>query len=316
MMINRLTTRVCVKQASNVSCRNLSALAFEAFGAPLKSAEDPNASVACTGNQVKVSMTSAPVTMQDLLFIKGNSLVSNCGKNLVHSKPGIAGLLGLGTVAEVGSNVQHVKASDSIIVSQTGTWTSKGIFRGARVRKAPAVSPEDTAAFCLGLTAYGMLTSGVLKKGDTIVHNIRAGPLASAVTAVATELGFKLTDKADTKGAAMVITATPGTKLGKCLGPNGTLVVCAEDESGSAVGSSQSVSVSDMIFNNISIVGFDLPAYIATADEATLSQAFAAVEGMVKDKKIGVASKVFATSDAAGAVKAATEGKNAPVFKF
>ena len=71
-------------------------------------------------------MTSAPVTVQDLLFIKGNSLVSNCGKNLVHSKPGIAGLVGLGKVAEVGSNVKHVKASDNIIVSQTGAWTSKG----------------------------------------------------------------------------------------------------------------------------------------------------------------------------------------------
>ena len=63
-----------------------------------RSTEDPNASVACTGNQVKVAMTSAPVTLQDLLFIKGNSLVSNCGKNLVHSKPGIAGLVGLGKV--------------------------------------------------------------------------------------------------------------------------------------------------------------------------------------------------------------------------
>ena len=71
-------------------------------------------------------MTSAPVTVQDLLFIKGNSLVSNCGKNLVHSKPGIAGLVGLGKVAEVGSNVKHVKISDNIIVSQTGAWTSKG----------------------------------------------------------------------------------------------------------------------------------------------------------------------------------------------
>lgn len=91
-----------------------------------RSTEDPNASVACTGNQVKVAMTSAPVTLQDLLFIKGNSLVSNCGKNLVHSKPGIAGLVGLGKVAEVGSNVKHVKASDNIIVSQTGAWTSKG----------------------------------------------------------------------------------------------------------------------------------------------------------------------------------------------
>ena len=93
-----------------------------------RSTEDPNAAVTCVGNQVKVAMTSAPVTVQDLLFINGNSLVSNCGKNLVHSKPGVAGLVGLGIVAEVGSNVKHVKASDSIILSQTGAWTSKGFY--------------------------------------------------------------------------------------------------------------------------------------------------------------------------------------------
>lgn len=314
-MISKLTSHVS-RVSSNVCNRRLSAIAFETFGSPLKSTEDPNASVACTGNQVKVAMTSAPVTVQDLLFIKGNSLVSNCGKNLVHSKPGIAGLVGLGKVAEVGSNVKHVKASDNIIVSQTGAWTSKGIFRGVRVRKAPAVAPEDTAAFCMGLTAYGMMTSGALKKGDTVVHNISAGPLATAVTAVAKELGVTLTDKVDTKGAAMAITTTPGSKLAKCLGANGTLIACADKESSTAIGASQSISVSDVVFNNISTVGFDLPAYIANADEDTLNKAFTAVEGLVKGKKIGVTGKVYSTTDATGAVKAAAEGKEVPVIKF
>lgn len=316
-MISKFSSNIC-RQSANTKggSRSLSALAFEAFGGPLKSTEDPNAAVACVGNQVKVAMTSAPVTVQDLLFINGNSLVSNCGKNLVHSKPGVAGLVGLGIVAEVGSNVKHVKASDSIILSQTGAWTSKGIFRGARVRKAPVVAPEDTAAFCLGLTAYGMMTSGALKKGDTVVHNISAGPLATAVTAVAKELGVTLTDKTDIKDASMAISVDPGSKLAKCLGVNGTLVAVADKESSTSVGSSQSISVSDIVFNNISTVGFDLPGYIANADENTLSKAFTAVEDMVKGKKISVPGKVYATADAAGAVKAAAGGKEVPVFKF
>lgn len=314
-MISKLTTHAC-KATSSASRRSLTAIAFDAFGGPLKSADDPSGSIACTGNQVKVAITSAPVTVQDLLFMKGNSLVSNCGKNLVHSKPGIAGLVGLGKVAEVGSNVKHVKASDNIIVSQTGAWTSKGIFRGARVRKAPAVAPEDTASFCMGLTAYGMLTSGALKKGDTIVHDISTGPLAIAVASVAKELGVTLTDKVDTKDAAMAITTSPGSKLAKCLGVNGTLVACADKESCTAIGASYSISVSDAVFNNITTVGFDLPGYIANADEVTLAKAFAAVEGMVKGKKIGVNGKVYATTDVAGAVKAAAEGKECPVLKF
>ena len=191
-----------------------------------------------------------------------------------------------------------------------------GIFRGARVKKAPAVAPEDTAAFCLGLTAYGMMTSGALKKGDTIVHNISAGPLATAVAAVAKELGVTLTDKADTKDAAMAITSTPGSKLAKCLGVNGTLVACADKESSIAIGASQSISVSDVVFNNITTVGFDLPGYIANADEDKLNKAFTAVEGMVKGKKIGITGKVFGTSDATGAVKAAEGCKEVAVIKF
>ena len=87
---------------------------------------DVDTSAACTGNQVKVEMSAAPVTMQDLLFINGKSLVSNCGKNLVSSKPGVAGLVGLGKVTEVGENVKHLRASDTVVVSQTGTWTKKG----------------------------------------------------------------------------------------------------------------------------------------------------------------------------------------------
>ena len=135
-------------------------------------------------------MSAAPVTLQDLLFLNGKSLVSNCGKNLVSSKPGVAGLVGLGKVTEVGENVQHIKVSDSVIVSQTGTWTKKGVFRSARVRRAPSVSPENVGAFCLGLSAWGMLSSGALKSGDSVVHNLTAGqPLVSAVSAVAKELG-------------------------------------------------------------------------------------------------------------------------------
>ena len=191
-----------------------------------------------------------------------------------------------------------------------------GIFRGARVRKAPAVAPEDTASFCLGLTAYGMLTSGALKKGDTVVHDISAGPLATAVASVAKELGVTLTNKSDTKGAALAITTMPGSKLAKCLGVNGTLVACADKESTVSIGASHSISVSDTVFNNITTVGFDLPGYVASADEDTLAKAFAAVEGMVKGKKIGVNGKVYAAADATGAVKAAAEGKVVSIFKF
>lgn len=300
----------------NATSKGLSTLAFKAFGGPL-SVQEPVDLAPCTGNQVKVEMTSSPVTIQDLLFTNGTSLVSNCGKNLVNSKPGVAGLVGLGTVTEVGSNVQHVKASDKVIVSQTGTWTKKGIFRGARVRKAPSVSPEDTGAFCVGLSAWGILNSGSLKQGDSVVHNLDpAGPLASAVSAVAKELGVTMTDKTDTKNAAMAITSSPGSKLSKCLGPEGTLVACAEKSNSSAMGSSQSISVTDTIFNGMSVVGFDLGTYLATADDATLAKAFRAVEDIVKSKKITIKSKVYPTSDFATAIKSASAGSEMAVLKF
>ena len=220
-----------------------------------------------------------------------------------------------------------------------------GIFRSARVRKAPSVSPEDAGAFCLGVSAWGILNCGTIKKGDTVVHNLSAGPLASAVAAVAKELGgttrtfnvmlhiqyanyvlhihylfsymiVTLSDKADTKSAAMAITCSHGSKLAKCLGPEGVMVALAEKETSSAIGASQSVSVTDMIFNGISVQGFDLGAYLATTDDASLSAAFTAINEMIIGKRLDVKAKVYPVADFANALKAASTGTELPVLKL
>ena len=125
-----------------------------------------------------------------------------------------------------------------------------------------------------------------------------------------------LTDKADTKGAAMAITSSPGSKLAKCLAPNGVLVACAETEASVAIGASQSVSLTDCIFNGISVQGFDLGTYLATADDATLTKAFSAVEEMVKGKKIAGKTKLYPVSEASNALKAAATGAEFPVIKL
>ena len=56
----------------------------------------------------------------------------------------------MGSVTEVGSGVTHVAPKDSVIVSHPGTWTKSGIFSGSGVKKAPAISVEDTAAYYSG----------------------------------------------------------------------------------------------------------------------------------------------------------------------
>merc|ERR1711871_462979 len=157
---------------------------------------------------------------------------------------------------------------------------------------------------------------GTIKKGDTVVHNLSPGPLASAIAAVAKELGVTLSDKADTKSAAMAITCSHGSKLAKCLGPEGVMVALAEKETSSAIGASQSVSVTDMIFNGISVQGFDLGAYLATTDDASLSAAFTAINEMIIGKRLDVKAKVYPVADFANALKAASTGTELPVLKL
>ena len=123
----------------------------------------------------------------------------------------------------------------------------------------------------LGLSAWAILHSKALKKGDTVVHNLKEGPLASAIATVAKELGVTLTSATETKNAQMAISDSAEGKLTKCLGPKGVFVACSGSAESSAVNASVTLSVTDAIFSDVSITGFDLGAWITTADSSTLA---------------------------------------------
>ena len=54
-------------------------------------------------------------------------------------------------------------------------------------------------------------------------------------------------------------------------------------------------------------------AWVATAEDKVLAQAFAAVGDMVKAKKIDIKAKVFPVADISGAVKAVGSGELAVI---
>jgi len=111
-----------------------------------------------------------------------------------------------------------------------------------------------------------------LKKGDTIVHSLPEGPVASAVAAIAKELGATLTSSAETTNAQLAIIASPGSsKLAKALGPKGAAVAYSSAVDGVGLDAGLPISISDAIFNGVSVIGFDLAAWVASADQATIT---------------------------------------------
>jgi len=160
---------------------------------------------------------------------------------------------------------------NSVVVSHSGTWTTSGVFASARVNRCPAVSAEDAAAVGVGLTAWGILNTVPLKKGDTVVHALKEGPLLATITVMSKELGVTLTNNADTKNARLAIVDTSPGKIAKCLAPKGAVVACSGNAAGSVVGSSAALSVTDAIFNDTSLHGFDLGSFLASADDSKLA---------------------------------------------
>lgn len=160
---------------------------------------------------------------------------------------------------------------DSVVVSHSGTWSKTGVFLASRVKRCPAVSAEDTAAFSVGLTAWGILNVVPLKKGDTVVHALVDGPLLAAVTSMCKDLGVTVTNNAETKNARLALVDAPSGKIAKCLAPKGAVVACSGNTAGTTAGASTVLSVTDAIFNDTSLHGFDLGAFIATTDDGKLS---------------------------------------------
>jgi hypothetical protein len=206
------------------------------------------------------------------------------------------GLIGFGTVIEVGSAVELLSKNDryltmyilwipahsglrltflliddSVVVSHSGAWAKTGVFLASRVRRCPPVSAEDAAAFSVGLTAWGILNVVPLKKGDTVVHALAEGPLLATVTSMCKDLGVNVTNNAETKNARLAILDTPSGKIAKCLAPKGAVIACSGSTAGAAAGASAALSVTDAIFNDTSLHGFDLGAFIATTDDKKLS---------------------------------------------
>ena len=112
-----------------------------------------------------------------------------------------------------------------------------------------------------------------LKKGDTVVHALKEGPLLSAVTTVAKELGLTVSTSTDTKNARLAIVDSPPSvgKLAKCLGPKAAVVACSGNAEGATAGASAALSVTDLIFNDAALLGFDLASFIASENDKTLA---------------------------------------------
>jgi NADPH:quinone reductase-like Zn-dependent oxidoreductase len=241
---------------------------------------------------------------------------------------GVCGMAGAGTVTAVGAGVASVAVNDSVLVINSGVWTDEVVVAASGVGNVGKMTAEEAAALPNFLAAWAILNNYVaLKAGDVVVQSNGSGAVGSAITQLGKVMGLKVTSLsgADTADAnlASKLAAAGSIKLavsgqsGKHLHAmmksliNGAALVTYNGVYEPLSSSTEvQLPVSAMVFNNVSVNGFDLNAWVGCAD-SSFPTAVAAVTGLAAEKKITLKSTVFLMADVQKAIAEVAKGTTA-----
>ncbi|KAJ1433305.1 hypothetical protein B484DRAFT_394558 [Ochromonadaceae sp. CCMP2298] len=275
--------------------------------------------------QVKVSMKASSVLLEDVLAIHGLSMA---GKSV-----GVCGTAGAGTVTAVGEGVVGVAVNDSVVVVGSGVWTDEAVVAASGVGKVGKLTAEEAAALPSFLAAWAILNNYVtLKSGDVVVQSNGSGSVGAAITQLGKAMGLKVTslsgaDAADANlpsklAAAGTIKLAVSGQSGKHLHAmlkslvNGAALVTYNGvyEPLSSYTEVQ-LPVSGMIFNNVSVNGFDLNAWVGGAD-SSFQTAVSQIAGMAAENKITIKpSTVYPQADVQKAIAEVAKAGTTAVLK-
>ncbi len=167
----------------------ITATVYETHGIPAEvlRVEEQSRPQGGSGEAV-VQMRAAPINPADLNMIEGKYPIRA-------SLPATPGMEGAGTVVEVGSEVQNVKAGDLVILPHSlGTWREALAVTANELVVVPA-EIESVQASTLKinpLTAWRLLHGYVeLKPGDWLIQNAANSAAGRSVIQIAHELGYK-----------------------------------------------------------------------------------------------------------------------------
>jgi trans-2-enoyl-CoA reductase len=138
-------------------------------------------------DEVALEMLAAPINPADINVIEG-------AYGDLPALPATIGNEGVGRVAEVGSNIHHLKPGQMVLPMTFGTWCARMVVPAADVIPLPDGLDRFQAAMLTvnPATAWRMLHDFVkLERGDWIVQNAANSGVGRSVIQLAHALGWK-----------------------------------------------------------------------------------------------------------------------------
>jgi trans-2-enoyl-CoA reductase len=266
-------------------------------------------------SEVLIEVEVAPINPSDLLHFEGRYAQPA-------SLPAFAGAGVLGRVARLGTDVQHLKPDDRVIVvnTQRRAWCDRFVWSAARLIPLPEADPVDLALLAANPpTALLMLERfGDLRPGEWVMQNAANSSVGVSLIQIAKTMNLRtvnmvrrqhLVDHLAAFGADVTLIDGPDLrarvaeavgggqiKLGidaiagdatrrmaNCLADGGTVVTY-----GLLSGKPCEVDTADIVFRDISLRGFWYSRWFSTADPAAIKSLFARLVGMLQAKTLRV----------------------------
>lgn len=295
------------------------AIQFSSFGVPHEVAElvelpDPGKP---GPGEVVIDMEAAAINPADLLQLEGRYGTER------PSLPSIGGGEGVGIVRECGADVTHLKPGDRVLMlfAARGNWRSATLAKAARLFPLPPADPQQLAMLTVNpATALVMLKAFVsLKPGDWVIQNAANSGVGHNLIKLAKKLGYRslnvvrrpelvaalkaegadevLVDGPDLGSRVRAITGKDAApKLGiDCIGGEGTRHIASALADGGTVvnygllsGQPCMVDAAETVFRDISLRGFWLVRWFASASPQEIQKTYAELTAMVVDGTIHV----------------------------
>ncbi|HEX6959604.1 MAG TPA: zinc-dependent alcohol dehydrogenase family protein [Ferrovibrio sp.] len=295
------------------------AIQFSRFGVPHEVAElielpDPGAP---GEGEVILDMEAAAINPADLLQLEGRYGVER------PQLPVIGGGEGVGIVREIGAGVAHLKPGDRVLMlfAGRGNWRSSVKAKAARLFPLLPADPLQLAMLTVNpATALAMLTGFVqLSPGDWVIQNAANSGVGHSLIVLAKQHGWRSLNvvrrpglEAELKalGADAVLLDGPdlgarvhsitgqkaAPKLGiDAIGGEGTRRIGHALAEGGVIvnygllsGQPCMVDAAETVFRNVSLRGFWLVRWFASAAAQEIQKTYADLAAMVADGRIHV----------------------------
>jgi len=266
-------------------------------------------------DEVLIDVVACPINPADVLLLEGRYGASP------PPLPLTPGAEGLGRVAQIGSNVKHVKPGDLVLVPGPGTWRERMVAPAAAVWALQSKADLHQLAMLRvnTATAYLMLHDYVpAKAGSWVIQNAANSGVGHCLIRLAKQAGVKtinvvrreslvaplkaygadvvLVDgpdlderaRAATGGAPLplAIDAVGGSatqRLARCVDEKGVVV-----NYGLLSGEPCMVDARDTVFRDVSLRGFWLRRWFTETHSADIQKLYARLAALVEDGTLKV----------------------------